>query len=216
MPKGFLATPSPGPAPPTSVTWSTVPVNKNWSGCYRTARSTPPFTDPAAAPNFRAAALKQLAPQAQDAFQVRSELVPEPPRYPDNHPNPLLRGRFQESIDWPALSAAELAFTDQLGGDIRTLTVYTVLGKSRSGILSSWPAGMDSFVVVAVPRKPEPARPQVLRAAWQPPLDIPVAPPRPVPRAPSCSSSSRRQKAPRSPPMKCTAPSIQPRAATTA
>ncbi len=133
--------------------------------------------DPAAAPNFRAAALKQLAPQAQDAFQVRSELVPEPPRYPDNHPNPLLRGRFQESIDWPALSAAELAFTDQLGGDIRTLTVYTVLGKSRSGILSSWPAGMDSFVVVAVPRKPEPARPQVLRAAWQPPLDIPVAPP---------------------------------------
>jgi hypothetical protein len=135
--------------------------------------------DQAVGLNFKAAALKDLAVNdiVQDVFQLRSELVPEPPRYPDSHPDVYRRGRFMEPVDWPALPAGLRSFTDSLSGYNKSLTVYAILGKSRSGILSSWPSNASAFVVVTVPQKPEPARPQVLRAAWQPPLDTQVSPP---------------------------------------
>ncbi|MGD2178869.1 MAG: hypothetical protein PVG71_13730, partial [Anaerolineae bacterium] len=124
--------------------------------------------DPEAASNLRAAALKELAtlPEARDAFQPRSELVPEPPRDPET-------GAFLEPVEWPSLPAGGRAFTDELPGQLRTLTVYTTLGRSASGILSEWPDSEDSFVVVEVPHAPEPARPVIARASWQPPEDPP-------------------------------------------
>ena len=140
--------------------------------------------DPEAAANFRAAALKQLAPLAHDAFQPRSNLVPEPPRYPPDFVPEGLRGEFLEPQDWEntalgggPLAGGPRAFSDNLPGKLRTLTVYAVLGRSRSGILSAWPANASGFVVVEVPHAPEPTRPTILRASWQPPLDpLPVPP----------------------------------------
>src|SRR5690606_25481359 len=90
----------------------------------------------------RAAALKQLAPLARDAFQPRSEVLP------------------------PGVAT----FTDPLPGLLRTLPVYAVLGTSPAGVQSTWPASADSVVVVEVPHGPEPARAVVVRAQWQPPL----------------------------------------------
>lgn len=112
--------------------------------------------DPAAPANFRAAALRQLAPLARDAFQVRSGPLPAPPA-------------GAQPVDWPGVAAGDLSFTDTIQGQLRTLQVYTLLGRSASGILSDWPANPQNFIVVAVPHAPQPSQPVIVRSAWKPP-----------------------------------------------
>jgi hypothetical protein len=120
-------------------------------------------------PNLRAAALKSLAVQARDAFVPRSPLLPDPPRDSE--------GFHTDPQTWPALAGGARQYTDALAGQLRTLTVYTVLGKSRAGVLSAWPTAGAAFVVVEVPHAPEPAPPVCARATWQPP----IVPPPPAP-----------------------------------
>lgn len=117
-------------------------------------------------PNLRAEALKSLAVQARDAFVPRSTLLPDPPRAAD--------GFHLDPQDWPALAGGPRQYTDALPGQLRTLTVYTVLSKSKGGVPSAWPSSSGAFVVVEVPHAPEPAPPICARATWEPPL---VSPP---------------------------------------
>jgi hypothetical protein len=119
--------------------------------------------------NLRAAALKALAVQARDAFVPRSPLLPDPPRD--------AQGVHTDPQTWPALAGGPRRYTDALAGQLRTLTVYTVLGKSKAGVLSGWPTTGGAFVVVEVPHAPEPAPPVCARATWQPP----IVPPPPAP-----------------------------------
>lgn len=127
--------------------------------------------DPNAAPNFRAAALKALSVHAADAFQPRSPLLPDPPR--DG------AGNEKDPKTWPPLPAGSRFFVDELPGRLRALSVYVVLGKSKSGVRSAWPNSPDAFAVVAVPQIPEPEMPRA-HGAWMAPEDPSVVIPGPT------------------------------------
>lgn len=130
--------------------------------------------DPEASPAVRAGALRSLAVQARDAFQPRSGLVPAPP----TAPAPVTgEPRVLPPQDWGPLPAGPREFTDELPGELRTYTVYTLLGRSRAGVPSDWPTDPTAFGVVEVPHMPEPARPAVVRGSWRSP--DPGAPPIP-------------------------------------
>ena len=89
-------------------------------------------------PAQRSAAVRAVAPLLRDAFATVSELLP----------------------------SGTSAFTDTFGGDLRTLTIYTVVGHSPALVPGPWPTTADGFVAVSVPQIPEPTAPVVLRAAW--------------------------------------------------
>jgi hypothetical protein len=59
------------------------------------------------------------------------------------------------------------SYTDEVGGSLATLLFYTVVATSSAMIPAPWPGSASGFVGVSVPKIPEPARPVVLRAAWQ-------------------------------------------------
>jgi hypothetical protein len=92
-------------------------------------------------PALRGAAVRSLAPQLRDAFRPLSAALP----------------------------AGTSAYTDDLPGDLVTLTLYTTVGQSPALVPGPWPAGADGFVAVAVPRIPQPSRPMVLGAVAVPP-----------------------------------------------
>lgn len=77
---------------------------------------------------------------------------------------PLLRDAFAAAFE--LLPAGTSAYTDTLGGGLRTLTVYTVVGHSPALVPGPWPSTPDGFVAVAVPQIPEPPVPVVVRAVW--------------------------------------------------
>jgi len=107
------------------------------------------------APAVRSAAVRAVAPQLRDAFLAVSELLP----------------------------AGAGAFTDELGGSLNTLTIYTVLAHSPSLIPAGWPGTSDAFVAVAVPHIPEPSMPVIVRAAWNDALgaiELQIAEPSPA------------------------------------
>jgi hypothetical protein len=89
-------------------------------------------------PAQRSAAVRAVAPLLRDAFAAISELLP----------------------------SGTSAHTDTFGGDLRTLTIYTVVGHSPALVPGPWPTTADGFVAVVVPQIPEPALPVVVRAAW--------------------------------------------------
>jgi hypothetical protein len=124
-------------------------------------------TNPA---NLRAAALKVLAVQARAAFQPCS---PPQPAVPQTGTPP----RDVDPATWPAIPAGTLAVTDRLEGTLRTLVVYTPVGRTRNGVIGPWPSTAGGFAAVQVPQVPLPATPVVLRAAWEPPLPTPVTTP---------------------------------------
>ncbi len=90
-------------------------------------------------PAIRSAAIRAVAPQLRDAFQPLSELLP----------------------------AGSGSHTDEVGGSLTTLLFYTVVATSPAMIPAAWPGSDSGFTAVAVPKIPEPARPVLLRAAWQ-------------------------------------------------
>jgi len=88
----------------------------------------------------RAAALKSLAIVAREAFA----------------PGPVVDAAGSTS-----------SLTDTLPGGLRTLTVYTVAGRSPNGSASSWPTAPEAFAVVAVPQIEAPSPPVVVRGEWR-------------------------------------------------
>jgi hypothetical protein len=101
-------------------------------------RGIPTTWQAGGSPAERSAAVRAVAPLLRDAFAAVSELLP----------------------------AGTSSHTDTLGGSLRTLTVYTVVGHSPALVPGPWPADADGFVAVAVPQIPEPPAPVVVRAAW--------------------------------------------------
>ncbi len=91
-----------------------------------------------ASPAERSAAVRAVAPLLRDAFAAVTELLP----------------------------AGTSAHTDTLGGGLRTLSIYTVVGHSPALVPGPWPTSADGFLAVAVPQIPEPPVPVVVRAAW--------------------------------------------------
>lgn len=89
-------------------------------------------------PAERSAAVRAVAPLLRDAFAAVSELLPD----------------------------GTSAYTDTLGGDLRSLTIYTVVGHSPAMVPGPWPTSADGFIAIAVPQIPEPSTPVVVRAAW--------------------------------------------------
>jgi hypothetical protein len=102
----------------------------------------------------RSAAVRAVAPLLRDAFAALTELLP----------------------------AGTSAHTDVLGGGLRTLSIYTVVGHSPALVPGPWPATADGFLAVAVPQVPEPPVPVVVRAAWTaaPGVELQVAEPSPT------------------------------------
>jgi hypothetical protein len=101
-------------------------------------RGIPNSWQPEDPPAERSAAVRAVAPLLRDAFAPVSELLP----------------------------AGTSAHTDTLGGDLRTLSIYTVVAYSPALVPGPWPTTADGFVAVAVPQIPEPPTPVVVRAAW--------------------------------------------------
>jgi hypothetical protein len=89
-------------------------------------------------PAERSAAARAVAPLLRDAFEPISELLP----------------------------AGTSAYTDTLGGDLRTLTIYTVIGHSPALVPGPWPTTANGFVAVGVPQNSELSAPVVVQAAW--------------------------------------------------
>jgi hypothetical protein len=89
-------------------------------------------------PAERSAAARAVAPLLRDAFEPISELLP----------------------------AGTSSYTDTLGGDLRTLTIYTVIGHFPALVPGPWPTTANGLVAVGVPQIPEPSAPVVVQAAW--------------------------------------------------
>jgi hypothetical protein len=116
----------------------------------------------------RAEALKLLATnhEARQVFQPRSGIIPDPPR---DSSGAYLQPKDWENAALGPVAGDGLVFTDTLPGLLRTLTIYTVLGRSKAGIMSDWPESPESFVVVEVPIAREPTQPIIYGAVWKPP-----------------------------------------------
>lgn len=95
----------------------------------------------ATTPADRAAALKLLSLHTRDAFTA---------------------GPVADA------TGVSTSLSDTLAGGLRTLTVYTVSGRSANGSPSPWPNSAEAFAVVAVPQIPPPSTPLVVRGEWKP------------------------------------------------
>jgi hypothetical protein len=91
----------------------------------------------------------------------------------------LLRDAFAAVSE--LLPAGTSAYTDTLGGDLRTIIFYTVVGHSPAMVPGPWPTSADGFIAVTVPQIPEPSAPVVVRASWasspSPGIELDVAEP---------------------------------------
>lgn len=107
----------------------------------------------------RATSLEILAArvEARGAFQPRSGLIPLPPEDDRDKPG------AKPPMEWPPVASENQRFDDTLQGSLNRLTVYTVLARSRGGILSDWPDRREGFVVVAVAKAPQPSTPVIAR-----------------------------------------------------
>ena len=110
--------------------------------------------DAATTPANRAAALKSLAVVAREAFA----------------PGPIV-----------AATGPTSTLTDTLPGGLRTLTVYTVGGRSPNGSASPWPTVPGAFAVVAVPQIQAPSAPVVVRGEWRQAVTVSADPEQQVP-----------------------------------
>jgi hypothetical protein len=108
----------------------------------------------ATTPATRAAALKSLAILAREAFA----------------PGPIVDATGSTST-----------LTDTLPGGLRTLTVYTIGGRSPNGSASPWPTVPGAFAVVAVPQIQAPSAPVVVRGEWREAFPVSADPEQQVP-----------------------------------
>lgn len=115
----------------------------------------------------RAEQLRLMAPSARKVFAPVSDWLPA-----TSLSSPTGVGKLPVP---PTIAPGDRTHVDRLPGRADTLFLYAVLGRSASGEPSPWPATKDGFAAVQVPVASPPTQPVVVRASWQPPLDLPPA-----------------------------------------